>query len=117
MLASGLSAFDPARAGHRSPSGRILALPLSLRDAAAQNVGMTGELYALGWRVPGQTRQWIWAVFPSLADAVRVARAYAKLDGGGRWRVYGTRVVAASGSVREVRDRVLAEGVERPDGR
>ncbi len=84
---------------------------------------MTDELYAVGWRVPGQARKWIWAVFPSLADAVRVARGYVRLDGGGRWRVYGTRAVAASGSVREVRDRMLAEGVERstrrpkrPDG-
>ena len=85
---------------------------------------MTDELYAVGWRVPGRAPRWVWAVFPSLADAVRVARGYARLDGGGRWRVYGTRLVEASGSVREVRDRVLAEGVEettrrarRPDGR
>ena len=82
---------------------------------------MTDELYTVGWRVPGQAPRWVWAVFPSLADAVRVARGYARLDGGGRWRVYGTRAVAAAGSVREVRDQVLAEGVEEttrcPDSR
>ena len=75
---------------------------------------MMDALYAVGWRAPGRPRQWVWGVFPSLDGAVRVARGYAKLDGGGRWRVYSTRVVAASGSVREVRDQVLAEGVERP---
>ena len=75
---------------------------------------MMDALYAVGWRAPGRPRQWIWGVFPSLDGAVRAARGYAKLDGGGRWRVYSTRVVAASGSVREVRDQVLAEGVERP---
>ena len=31
-------------------------------------------------------------MFPSLGQAVRVARGYAACDGGGRWRVYGTRV-------------------------
>ena len=75
---------------------------------------MTDALYAVGWRAPGRPRQWVWGVFPSLDGAVRVARGYAKLDGGGRWRVYSTRVMAASGSVHEVRDQVLAEGVERP---
>ena len=92
--------------------------------AAGENAGMTDELYAVGWRVPGRAPRWVWAVFPSLADEVRVARGNARLDGGGRWRVYGTRLVEAAGSVREVRDRVLAEGVEetarrarRPDGR
>ena len=93
--------------------------------AAGQNAGMTDELYAVGWRVPGQAPRWVWAVFPSLADAVRVARGYARPR---RRRPGGASTararVAASGSVREVRDRVLAEGVEettrrarRPDGR
>ena len=41
-----------------------------------------------------------------VATAVRVARGYAACAGGGRWRVYGTRVVAArtgtcGGSIRE----------------
>ena len=34
------------------------------------------ELYAVGWRVAGRPRQWVWSVFPSLGQAVRVARGY-----------------------------------------
>ena len=44
------------------------------------------ELYAVGWRSAGRPRQWVWSVFPSLGQAVRVARGYAACDGGGRWR-------------------------------
>ncbi len=121
---SARSASTPNPAGHRDLSGSAYCRHLLIHRDARENVGMMmGELYAVGWRAPDQARQWVWAVFPSLDGAVRVARGYAKLDGGGRWRVYSTRVVAASGSVREVRDRVLAEGVERtarhgrrPDG-
>ena len=55
------------------------------------------ELYAVGWRSASRPRQWVWSVFPSLGQACA---------GGGRWRVYGTRVVAArtgtcGGSIRE----------------
>ena len=50
------------------------------------------ELYAVGWRVRGRPRQWVWSVFPSLRLAVRVARGYAACDGGGRWRVHDTRL-------------------------
>ena len=45
--------------------------------------------------------------------AVRVARGYAACDGGGRWRVYGTRVAAVGdGPVEVVLGRRLAEGLE-----
>ena len=64
------------------------------------------ELYAVGWRSASRPRQWVWSVFPSLGQAVRVACGYAACADGGRWRVYGTRVVAArtgtcGGSIRE----------------
>ena len=32
---------------------------------------------AVGWRSAGRPRQWVWSVFPSLGQAVRVARGYA----------------------------------------
>ena len=77
------------------------------------------ELYAIGWRAAGPPRQWVWSVFPSLGPAVRVARGYAAFDGGGRWRVYGTRVVGVGvgvgvgdGTVVAVLGRRLAEGLE-----
>ena len=71
------------------------------------------ELYAIGWRAAGQPRQWVWSVFPSLGPAVRVARGYAAFAGGGRWRVYGTRVVGVGdGTVVAVLGRRLAEGLE-----
>ena len=73
------------------------------------------ELYAIGWRAAGRPRQWVWSVFPSLGLAVRVARGYAAFDGGGRWRVYGTRVVGVGdGTVAAVLGRRLAEGLETP---
>ena len=44
---------------------------------------------------------------------VSVARGYAACDGGGRWRVYGTRVVdVGDGTVEAVLARRLAEGIE-----
>ena len=61
------------------------------------------ELYAVGWRTPGQPRRWVVAVYPSVAAAAAAASGYARFDGGGRWRVYTTRVV---------RDRIVAEGLE-----
>ncbi len=74
---------------------------------------MMSELYAVGWRALGRRRQWVWSVFPSLAQAVSVARGYAACDGGGRWRVYGTRVVdVGDGTVEAVLARRLAEGIE-----
>ena len=74
---------------------------------------MVSELYAVGWRVRGRPRQWVWSVFPSLGVAIDVARGYAAFDGGGRWRVYGTRVAAVGcGPVEAVLGRRLAEGHE-----
>ena len=71
------------------------------------------ELYAVGWRSAGRPRQWVWSVFPSLGEAVRVARGYTACDGGGRWRVYGTRVAGVGdGTVEAVLGRRLAEGLE-----
>ena len=73
------------------------------------------ELYAVRWRVAGRPRQWVWSVFPSQGLAVHVARGYAACDGGGRWRVYGTRVVGVGdGPVEAVLGRRLAEGLETP---
>ena len=40
------------------------------------------------------------------------AGGYARFDGGGRWRVYTTRVVSADRTTRVVRDRMVAEGLE-----
>ena len=75
------------------------------------------ELYAVGWRVRGRPRQWVWSVFPSLGLAVRVARGYAACDGGGRWRVYDTRVAAVGdGPVEVVLGRRLAEGQTHRQG-
>ncbi len=72
------------------------------------------ELYAVGWRSAGRPRQWVWSVFPSLGQAVRVARGYAACDGGGRWRVYGTRVVSVGdGTLEAVLGHRLAEGLEK----
>ena len=72
---------------------------------------LVSELYAVGWRVRGRPRQWVWSTFPSLGLAVRVARGYAACDGGGRWRVYGTRVAAVGdGPVEVVLGPRLAEG-------
>ena len=72
------------------------------------------ELYAVGWRSAGRPRQWVWSVFPSLGQAVRVARGYVACDGGGRWRVYSTRVVGVDdGTLEAVLGHRLAEGLEK----
>ena len=61
-------------------------------DSSGTLGALMSELYAVGWRALGRRRQWVWSVFPSLGLAVHVARGYAACEGGGRWRVYGTRV-------------------------
>ncbi|MCY4661153.1 MAG: hypothetical protein OXF93_15305 [Acidobacteria bacterium] len=61
------------------------------------------DLYAVGWRTPGRPRQWVVAVYPSVTAAAAAGGGYARFDGGGRWRVYTTRVV---------RHRMVAEGLE-----
>ena len=76
-------------------------------------MALVDELYAVGWRAAGRPRQWVWSVFPSLDLAAHVARGYAACDGGGRWRVYGTRVaVGGDGRLEAVLGRRLAEGIE-----
>ena len=71
-----------------------------------------GELYALGWRSHGGPRQWQLNRFFSLDQPAAVARGLGRSDGGGRWRVYSTKLdVDDNGIGREVLDRMLAEGV------
>ena len=69
-------------------------------------------LYAIGWRVRARPRRWQWGEFRSLDQAVKTARGHVRFDGGGRGRVYSTRLVTTDGTAREVLGRVLAEGVE-----
>ena len=68
---------------------------------------LVSELYAVGWRVRARPQQWVWSVLPSLGRrfawraAMRLC-GYAACDGGGRWRVYGTRVAAVGDGPVEV---------------
>ena len=73
-----------------------------------------GERVVRGGECEARPRQWVWSVFPSLGLAIHVARGYAAFDGGGRWRVYGTRVAAVGDGrpVEAVLGRPLAEGLE-----
>ena len=73
---------------------------------------MTDELYAVGWRTPGRPRQWVVAVYPPVPAAAAAAGGYIRFDGGGRWRVYTTRVVSAGRTTRVVHDRLVAAGLE-----
>ena len=75
-------------------------------------MNVTDELFAVGWRTPGRPRQWVVAVYPSVAAAAAAAGGYVRFDGGGKWRVYATRVVSAGSTTRVVRDRMVAEGLE-----
>ena len=52
------------------------------------------------------------AVYTSVEAASEACRGYVRFDGGGRWRVYGTKLVSAGGTVQVVRDLVLAAGFE-----
>ena len=56
------------------------------------------------------------AVYSSVEAAAAACRptppGYVRFDGGGRWRVYGTKLVSAGGTVKVVRDLVLSEGFE-----
>ena len=52
------------------------------------------------------------AVYSSVEAAAAACRGYVRFDGGGRWRVYGTKLVSAGGTVQVVRDLVLSEGFE-----
>ena len=72
------------------------------------------DLYAVGWRAVGRPRQWVMAVYSSVEAAAEACRGYVRFDGGGRWRVYGTKLVSAGETVKVVRDLVLAAGFEPP---
>ena len=77
---------------------------------------MGQAVYAIGWRTREGPRRWLMSYSESLEQAVGVARGLARSDGGGRRRVYATRLdVADNGSARSVLDRVLAEGIDLPD--
>ena len=50
-----------------------------------------------------------------VSDAAAIAEAAARSDGGGRWRVHGTKAVpAGAGNARLKRVGLPAEGVELP---
>lgn len=72
--------------------------------------------FALGWRPIGSSRRcWQLQDCVDAVQAARIAAALARLDGGGRWRVYDmVTVPARAGSVELVRRNVVAEGVVRP---
>ena len=72
--------------------------------------------FALGWRPIGSSkRRWQLQDCVDVAEAARLAAGLARLDGGGRWRVYDMATVPAEGgSVKLVRRDVVAEGVARP---
>ena len=72
---------------------------------------MNGELFAVSWKPNGGMSKRIWAVYPSLGDAARVAHGYASSNGGGTWMVYSTREVSTGQSVRSVLDQVLLQGL------
>ncbi len=72
--------------------------------------------FALGWRPIGsRKRRWQFRDCVDAAEAARIAAALARLDGGGRWRVYDmVTVPAGAGAVELARRNVVAEGVVRP---
>ena len=74
-------------------------------------------VFALGWRPIGSSkRRWQLQDCVDVAEAARVAAGLARFDGGARWRVYDmVAVPAEGGSVKLVRQTVVAEGVVLPD--
>ena len=75
------------------------------------------SVFALGWRPIGSSkRRWQLHGCIDVAQAARLAAGLARVDGGGRWRVYDMVTVPteAGGSVKLVRRGVVAEGVVRP---
>ena len=85
---------------------------IGLHDPGGTGDPAVGGLYAVGWRAVGRPRQWVMAVYTSVEAAAEACRGYVRFDGGGRWRVYGTKLVSAGGTVKVVRDLVLSEGFE-----
>ena len=77
---------------------------------------MPTDVFAVGWRPVGSAeRRWTMRVCAGPAEAAAVAAGLARSDGGGRWRVYGTRAApAAAGPPGIERAELLAEGVELP---
>ena len=77
---------------------------------------MPVDVFAVGWRPLGsETRRWRMRVCGGASEAAEIAAALVRADGGGRWRVYATKVVPApAGPPRIGRAELLAEGVELP---
>ena len=77
------------------------------------------SVFALGWRPIGSSkRRWQLQDCVDVAEAASLAAGLARFDGGGRWRVYDMATVPAEGgSVKLVRQDLVAEGVVRPDVR
>ena len=75
--------------------------------------------FVLGWRPIGSPkRSWQLQDCVDVDEAARIAASLARLDGGGRWRVYDmVTVPARAGSVKLVRRNVVAEGVVLPGDR
>lgn len=84
---------------------------------------MKNHVFMLGWRPLGsRKRRWQVRDCDDLDEAARLAAGLVRLDGGGRWRVYGmVSVPARAGSVKLECGQLLAEGLERlsvaPDAR
>lgn len=75
--------------------------------------------FALGWRPTGsKKRRWQLQDCVDAAEAAGIAASLARLDGGGRWRVYDmVTVPGRAGSVVLVRRNMVVEGVVMPDVR
>ena len=73
------------------------------------------SVFALGWRPIGSSkRRWQLQGCVDVAQTARLAAGLARLDGGGRWRVYDmVTVPAEGGSVKLVRRHLVVEGVVR----
>ena len=80
---------------------------------------MDTRIFTLGWRPIGSSkRRWQLQDCVDVAEAARLVAGLARFDGGGRWRVYDMATVPAEGgSVKLVRQDLVAEGVVRPDVR
>ena len=74
---------------------------------------------ALGWRpTASKKRRWRLQDCVDAVEAAGIAAFLARLDGGGRWRVYDVVTVPGrAGSLVLARRNVVAEGVAPPDVR
>ncbi len=75
--------------------------------------------FALGWRPIGSKKRcWQLQDCVDVAEAAGIAESLARLDEGGRWRVYDmVTVPGRAGSVVLVRRNMVAEGVVLPGDR